>query len=105
MGLDMLLLAVSTLDKLQTVPKSVWLKLGAVVLALIILIIVLRKIAKMNKLVLTIIVLFVISMVGFNWVYERNEPAILTPVVDKIAPFFPSKDSYGTKQTKNPKGS
>lgn len=101
----MLFLAVSTLDRLKGVPKNVWLTLAAVVLGLIALIIVLRKVAQMNKLILIIIVLFIISTLGFNWIYERNEPAFLTPVVDKIAPFFPSKDSYGTKQKSKPKGS
>ncbi|HEX2853277.1 MAG TPA: hypothetical protein VHO24_08565 [Opitutaceae bacterium] len=101
----MLLFAVSTLEKLKAVPKNVWLTLGAGVIGLILLIIFLRKIAQMNKLILIIIVLFIFSTLGFNWIYERNEPAFLTPVVDKIAPFFPSKDSYGTKQKTKPKGS
>lgn len=101
----MLFLAVSTLDKLKAIPRDVWLKLGGVVLGLVLLIIILRKVAKMNKIILTIVVLFIVSVVGFNWVYERNEPAFLTPVVEKIAPFFPSKDSYGSKQQSKPKGS
>jgi hypothetical protein len=101
----MLFLAASTLDKLETIPRSVWLKLGALILGVIIVIVVLRKVAKMNKLILTLIVLFALTVVGFNWIYERNEPAFLTPVVEKIAPFFPTKDSYGAKQKKNPRGS
>ena len=44
------------------------------------------------------------AFVGFNWIYERNEPAFLTPIVEKIAPFFPAKDSYGAKQKTQPKG-
>ena len=100
----MVFLAVSTLDKIKAIPAGVWLKLAAAVLALIVVIIVLRKVAQVNKLVLTIIVLFVLSTVGFSWIYERNEPKFLTPVVDKIAPFFPAKDSYGAKQKKDPKG-
>jgi hypothetical protein len=100
----MVFLAVSTLDKLKNIPPGVWLKLGAAVLALIVLIIVLRKVAQVNKLVLALVILFVLSAVGFNWIYERNEPAFLTPLMDKIAPFFPSKGSYGDKQKKDLKG-
>jgi hypothetical protein len=101
----MLFLAASTLDRLKTIPRDVWLKLGGLVLGLIIVIILLRKVAKMNKVILTMVVLFFLSVLGFNWIYERNEPAFLTPIVEKIAPFFPSKDAYGTKQQTKPKGS
>jgi hypothetical protein len=45
----------------------------------------------------------VVSSLGFNWVYERNEPKFMTPFVEKIAPFFPSKTSYTTKQQTAPK--
>jgi hypothetical protein len=101
----MVILAVSTLEKLKKIPLEFWLKIGAGILALVIVILVLRKVAKMNKIILTIVVLITLSMFGFNWIYERNEPKFMTPVVEKIAPFFPAKDSYGTKQTKDPKGS
>lgn len=96
--------ATTTLDKLKAIPADVWIKLGLAALALIVVIIVLRKVAHMNKFVLTLIVLFTLSVVGFNWIYERNEPKWMTPVVEKIAPFFPAKDSYGTKQQTLPKG-
>jgi len=56
----------------------------------------------MNKVVLTVIVLIVLSTIGFNWIYQRNEPAWATPVVEKLAGFFPSKGAYATKQTQNP---
>lgn len=100
----MLLLAVSTLDKLKDVPRNVWLILGGIVLGLILLIVILRKLAHVNKLVLTVVVLFCLSVFFFSWVYERNEPAFMTPVIDKVAPFFPTKDAYGGKQKSKPKG-
>jgi hypothetical protein len=100
----MIFLAASTLDKIKQIPFAVWWKLGVAVAAVILLIVVLRKVAQVNKVVLTIVVLIVISIVGFSWIYERNEPKVLTPIVDKIAPFFPAKDSYGSKQKTEPKG-
>lgn len=100
----MIFLAATTLDKIKNIPLDVWLKIGAAILALILLIVVLRKVAQVNKLVLILIVLFTLSVIGFNWIYERNEPKFLTPIVDKIAPFFPAKDSYGSKQKTMPKG-
>ncbi len=97
------ILTVTTLEKLKQIPNDFWLKLGLVVVAIIAVVVFLRKVAKMNKIVLTVIVAVTFSVVGFNWVYERNEPAFLTPVVDRIAPFLPAKDSYSTKQASKPK--
>jgi hypothetical protein len=99
----MIFLAATTLDKIKAIPADVWVKIGAVALGFILVIVVLRKVARVNKLVLILIVLFVLSVVGFNWIYERSEPKFLTPVVEKIAPFFPAKDSYGSKQKTLPK--
>ena len=88
------MLAVATtplLGRLQAVPADVWLKIGIAVAALVVAVIILRKVAKMNKVVLGIIVFMVCTFIGFNWIYERNEPAWATPVISKIATFFPSK--------------
>ena len=59
---------------------------------MIIVVVLLRKLAKMNKVILTVVVLLVASFIGFSWIYERNEPAWATPVVDRLAGFFPSKE-------------
>ncbi len=69
-----------------------WLKLGGGIVALIVAVVLLRKLANMNKVILTVIVLLVSSFVGFSWIYERNEPAWATPVVERLAGFFPSKE-------------
>ena len=39
-----------------------------------------------------------VTVVGFHWIYNRQEPKFLTPLVDKIAPFLPSAGSYKAKQ-------
>lgn len=65
-------------------------------------VIVVRRVAHMNKVVLAVIAFVVVTIVGFNWIYERNEPAFLTPVINKIAPFLPSKGSYNAKQQQTP---
>jgi hypothetical protein len=44
----------------------------------------------------------VVSILFFSWVYNRNEPKWLTPVVEKIAPFFPTAGAYNNKQHKGP---
>jgi hypothetical protein len=99
----MIFLGVTAMDKIKAIPPAFWLKLLLVVAIVIGGVIVLRKIAGMNKVVLSVIVFIIVVVVGINWIYERNEPALLTPLVDKIAPFFPSKGSYGGKQQGGPK--
>ncbi len=94
----MFLLATSALEKAQSIPPATWLKLGLVVAAIIAVVVVLRAVAKMNKILLGVGVFVVVSIVFFSWVYNRNEPKWMSPVIDKIAPFFPSAGSYQGKQ-------
>jgi hypothetical protein len=91
-----MLLAVITntpLARIEGVPTAVWLRIAAAIGALLLLVIVLRKVAKMNKIVLAVVVGLVTTIVGFNWIYERNEPAWATPVIGPISKFFPTKDA------------
>lgn len=86
----MYLLATTTIEKIQAVPRQIWLNIGLGVLFFFLAVMVLRFVAQMNKIILCILVFVVLTIVGFNWVYSRNEPEFLTPLIDKIAPFFPS---------------
>lgn len=100
----MLLFAATTaLEKIEKIPPSLWLKAALGIIGFIAVVIALRKLANVNKVVLCVVVFVVVVIVGFNWVYERNEPAFMTPLVNKIAPFFPAKGSYGGKQQTGPK--
>lgn len=94
----MLFLATSALEKAQSIPPATWLKLGIAVAAIVAVVVVLRAVAKMNKILLGVGVFVVVSIVFFSWIYNRNEPKWMTPVVEKIAPFFPSAGSYQDKQ-------
>lgn len=87
-----------TLAKVERVPPDVWLKLGLGIAIFILILYVLRKAAKMNKVLLTVLVLVVGSVLFFSWIYNRNEPKFLTPVINKIAPWFPSKGAFDDKQ-------
>jgi len=40
------------------------------------------------------IMLLIFGMLMLHWTITRTEPAILKPVVDVIAPFFPSAPTY-----------
>lgn len=87
----------SALETLRDVPPAFWLKLGLAILVVVLVVIVLRKLAQTNKVVLVVLFLLVGTMIGFTWIYERNEPAWATPVVEKLAEFFPSKGAYRSK--------
>ncbi len=87
----MLSLAVTTLEKLKAVPKPFWINVGIAVLCIVALVYVVRRLKEMNKIVLIILGTLVFTLVGFNWVYERNEPKFLTPFVDMLATFLPTK--------------
>lgn len=99
----MLLFAVTALEKMQTLKPEVWLKIGIAVVAFIVVVVLFRRIMRMNKVIAGVIVFVVFTVVFFSWVYNRNEPKFLTPIVDKIAPFFPSAGAYETKQKSTPK--
>ncbi len=96
-------LAATALEKIQQVPKEFWIGVGIVVVGLILAVFIIRKVAGTNKVILAVVSMIVVSVVGFNWIYERNEPKFLTPIVEKVAAFFPAKDSYNNTQKTLPK--
>lgn len=78
-------------ERLSKIPTEFWVKLSIAVFGLIALVIVLRKVAKINKVILGVTTIILVSSVGFYWIYDRNEPAWATPAVEWLAGFFPSK--------------
>jgi hypothetical protein len=94
----MILFAVTAIEKAKALPPAVWLKIGIAIAAVVIAVFVFRKVMRMNKVIAGIVVFVVCSVVFFSWVYNRNEPKFLTPLMDRIAPFFPSAGSYNAKQ-------
>lgn len=84
--------AFTTIQKLQHVPVEFWLKIMMIIAIFVLTVVLIRGISQINKVVLTVCIFVIITVLGFHWVYERNEPRFLTPVISKIAPFFPSKN-------------
>jgi intracellular septation protein A len=99
----MLLLAVTALEKIKTLPPAIWGKIAIAIGAFILTIFLFRRVMKMNKIIAAVIVFVVCTVVFFSWVYNRNEPAFMTPIVQRIAPFFPSAGAYESKQASQPK--
>ncbi len=96
-------LAVTALEKARSLPPMVWAKVGIAIAAFILVVFLFRRIMRVNKIVAGVIIFVVFTVVFFSWVYNRNEPKFLTPIVEKIAPFFPTAGSYSSKQQKAPK--
>jgi hypothetical protein len=93
-----LLLAATTLEKMQAVPAKVWINIGIGILVFVVGIILIRKAAGMNKVLLSVIIFVVVTIVGFNWVYSRNEPKFMTPIIEPLADFFPSAAKKADKE-------
>lgn len=108
----MLLFAATALEKIKDVPPMFWIKVAAVLVGFIVAVILIQKVWHMNKLVLSLIVFVVFGILGFTWVYERNEPKFMTWLIEPIASsgFFPTKEGAelrsinddGTKGKKPP---
>jgi hypothetical protein len=92
----------TTLQKLQAIPPLFWLKIAGGVVALIVVVIALRKIMSINKFLLGGAFFIGFGILWFNWIYYRTEPKFLTPLINRIAPFFPSAGAYEVKQATTP---
>ncbi len=99
----MLLFAVTAVEKLKNQKPEVWFKVGIAVLAVLVVVFIVRRILQMNKVIAGVLIFVVGAVVFFSWVYNRNEPKFLTPIVRAVAPFFPSAGAYATKQQQPPK--
>lgn len=99
----MLPLAVSAMEKIKQIPPGTWLNIAMAIGAVVAAVIIVRRVAKMNKVVMGVVVFVAGTILFFNWIYYRNEPRFMTPVINKIAPFFPSAGAYDSKQQQGPK--
>lgn len=82
---------------LQNLPPDFWFKTTIFAVFVAVAVLAVRIYQRSNKLLLTIVIFVVMAVVFFNWVYNRTEPKWLTPAVDKLAHFFPTKD-YARKE-------
>lgn len=99
----MLLIAASALEKAKNVPTMFWLKVALVILAIVLAILLVKWIAtKIPKMILIAIAFVSSGVIFFSWIYNRNEPEFLTPVVNVLAQWFPSKGAYEVRQADEP---
>ena len=82
-------------DKLRQIPMEFWWKIGLGIALILAVVFVVRKIARTNKVILGVGALLFATIVGFNWIYERNEPKWATPAVNVLSGFLPTKGTVG----------
>lgn len=90
----------TALEKLKRIPPEFWVKVGIAIVAIVLIVVILRKLAQVNKVIAAVVVLVTVMAIGVSWIYNRNEPAWATPVVEKLAVFLPTKGAYSTSQSK-----
>lgn len=81
----------TTLDRLKRIPTDVWLNLVMWILAVVVIIRLWRALKRINDYAPYIAATLTAGVLFLTMVYYRNEPAFLTPVVDKLSHFFPAK--------------
>ena len=64
------------------------------VLAVVVVVRLWHGLKKFNDYAPWFAVALALSLIGFYWVYERTEPRFLTPVVDQLVNFLPTKSKH-----------
>ena len=71
-----------------------WLNLAICVLTVVIVVRLWRGLKKINDFAPFFVAVLAGSMIFFYWIYNRAEPKFLTPVVDQLVNFFPTKSKH-----------
>lgn len=91
-------------EQLKRVPKETWINLAICVIAVVVIARVWKVLKSINEFVPYIAAVLATLLIFFYWVYDRSEPRFLTPIVDKLAPFFPSKGKQQDIQEQRRRG-
>jgi len=84
----------TTWEKLKHVPKDVWINLSICVLAVVVIVRLWRALKKLNDFAPYIFTVIAMSGILAYWVYERKEPAFLTPFIEPLTGFLPTKSKH-----------
>lgn len=76
----------------EKLPPDFLMKTGLFLLVVLVIVIAVKIYQGSNKIFLSILLCAVIGIVFFNWIYNRSEPAFLTPIIEPLSQFFPTKD-------------
>ena len=79
---------------MKGISKQMWINLLICVVAVVIVVKVWKGLKKINDFLPYIAAVIAAFVIFFYWIYERSEPRFLTPLIDKVAPFFPNKTTF-----------
>lgn len=94
----------STLERLSRVPKQVWINFAICVVAAVIVVRLWRGLRKFNAFTPWLAAAVAGTIILSYWTYERTEPAFLTPVVERLTFFLPTKAKHEADLEKVRKG-
>jgi hypothetical protein len=86
--------ASSTWENFRRIPTQTWLNLGICVLAVMLVVRMWRALKKFNDYAPWFAVGLCATTIMSYWTYERTEPRFLTPVVDRLTVFLPTKAKH-----------
>lgn len=81
-------------EKLQAVPSATWISLLIAIGVLLMVVRLWKKLSEFNDFAPWIALVMVGGSVILYWTYERTEPKVLSPVMDFLAQYLPSKIQY-----------
>jgi hypothetical protein len=82
------------IDHLRHLPPEDWHRLVLMLGTLIVGILLIQAYRRSKSRNFVNIILVTITCIVFaHWVYERDEPKPLTPLINRVAPFLPGKDT------------
>ena len=76
----------------EKLPPQFLQKTGLFLLVILMLVLVVKIFRSSNKILLSIVLCATMGILFFSWIYNRNEPAFLTPIIEPLSQFFPTKD-------------
>jgi energy-coupling factor transporter transmembrane protein EcfT len=83
----------SLADKLRRVPTETWIQLLITVFAIFVVIRVWKGLRQINEFVPYLVAGLTCAVLFLLMVYNRNEPRFLTPLVERMTHFFPTKSA------------
>jgi uncharacterized membrane protein len=84
-------------EKIAAAPRETWATWGSYAVAIIVCIVLVRvwkSLKEFNEFVPWVALFALGGTVIMYWGYERNEPKLLKPVFDLLAPYLPSRIEY-----------
>lgn len=86
--------ASSAWENFQRIPSQVWINLGLCVIAVVVVVRTWRALKRFNDFAPWIGAVLIATTIMAYWIYERTEPRFLTPVVERLTDFLPTKAKH-----------